>query len=185
MDWQSLTTQERIEAIKAAWQPGMSAQQIASAVPCVVSRNAIIGMLDRHGDKMPGVRLRAVGDNGQVKGGEKKPRKSRAKPASELRRPRSAPRIAVVSPSILFDHAPSIPLPEPEYVHGERLTVGRPIRMLGHGECRWAVNDAEKGDMHLFCGAPADGPWCECHRLRSISRGTESERAASRVLLAA
>lgn len=158
MDWSDLTTEGRIEAIKAVWEPGMSAQQIASAVPYVVSRNAIIGMLNRHGNEMPGIRLRAIGDNGQVK--ERKPRKSRAKPASELRhhpRPKVEHRIAVVSPSILFDHAPSIPLPEPEFIPGERLTVGRPIHLLGHGECRWPVNDAEKGELHLFCGSPADG----------------------------
>lgn len=187
MDWRDLTTEGRIDAIKAVWQDGMSAAQIVAALPYYgVSRNAVIGVLHRHKSKLSGIHLRAFGDNGQVK--EKKPRKSRAKPASELRhhpRPKAERRIAVVSPSILFDRAPAIPLPEPVFVAGERHTVGRPIHMLGYGECRWAVNDAAKGELHLFCGAPADGPWCECHRLKSIGKGTEGERSAPRVLLAA
>lgn len=189
MSWNCLTTQGRIEAIKAVWEDGMSSKQLAAALPHNgVSRNAVIGILHRHKAKLPGIHLQPFGSNGWVKGNPRKPRKSRAKPASELRVSKPAqprPRIKVVSPSILFEHVPSKPLPEPAFVPGERMTVGRPIHMLGHGECRWAVNDAEKGELHLFCGAPAEGPWCECHRRKSIGAGTRSEQIAPRVLQAA
>lgn len=158
-------TPEQDARLKALLIDRMSASQIGAKLG--VSRNAVVGRVHRNKELAAIGFARSSGKQGR-KSVNTKPR-----------------RIAVVSPSILFDHAPSIPLPEPEYVHGERLTVGRPIHMLGHGECRWPVNDADKGELHLFCGAPADGPWCECHRRRSISRGTESERAASRVLLAA
>lgn len=149
---------------------GKSASQIGAELG--VSRNAVIGRVSRNPDLAKIGFARSPGKQGPK---SKKSDKPRARPQ----------RIRVVSPSILLDHAPSIPLPEPEYVHGERMTVGRPLLKLGHGECRWAVNDAEKGELHLFCGAPADGPWCECHRLRSIGKGTEGERSAPRVLLAA
>lgn len=187
MEWRDLTPEGRVEAIKAVWEDGMSSKQIACALPYHgVSRNAVIGILHRHKAKLTGIHLQPFGSNGWVKGNPRKPRKSRAKPAGErLPRPAPRPRIKVVSPSILFEHAPSKPLPEPAFVPGERLTVGRPIHMLGHGECRWAVNDADKGELHLFCGAPADGSWCECHRRKSIGTGNRSEQIAPRVLQAA
>lgn len=187
MDWRDLTPEGRVEAIKAVWEDGMSAKQIALALPYHgVSRNAVIGILHRHKAKLTGIHLQPFGSNGWVKGQPRKRRKSRAKPASErLPRPAPRPRIKVVSPSILFEHVPSKPLPESVFVPGECLTVGRPIHLLGLNECRWAVNDADKGELHLFCGAPAEGSWCECHRRKSIGIGTRSEQIAPRVLLAA
>lgn len=191
MNWRDLTTEGRIDAIKAVWEDGMSSTQIMEALPYHdVSRNAVIGVMHRHKAKLMGVYLRPFGDNGQVRGKPRKPRKSRAKPASELRRvPRPQPqpkrRVKVVSPSILFEPVPPKKLPEPVFIAGERLTVGRPLYLLGLNECRWAVNDADKGELHLFCGSPAEGPWCECHRRKSIGIGTRSEQIASRVLLAA
>lgn len=178
-------TPEQDARLSDLLREGMSASQIGAELG--VSRNAIIGRVGRNKELAQIGFARSPGNPGK-RVAELKNRKSRAKPASE-RLPRPAPqprrRIKVVSPSILFEHVPSKPLPEPSFVPGERMTVGRPIHLLGFNECRWAVNDAEKGEMHLFCGAPSEGPWCECHRLKSIGKGTESERAAPRVLLAA
>lgn len=47
--------------------------------------------------------------------------------------------------------------PEPE-------KVGIPMSELAANMCRFAINDAEKGEEHLFCGAPSDGAWCDRHR---------------------
>lgn len=164
---------------------GLSARKIGALMG--MSGNAVIGRVHRNKELAAIGFARASGWPGQ-RVAELKKRKSRAKPASE-RLPRPAPqprrRIKVVSPSILFEPVPSKPLPEPAFVPGERLTVGRPIHLLGFNECRWAVNDAEKGGLHLFCGAPSEGPWCECHRRRSIGAGTSSERYAPRILQAA
>lgn len=191
MDWRDLTTEGRIDAIKAVWQDGMSAAQIVAALPHYgASRNAVIGVLHRHKSKLAGIHLRAFGDNGQVK--ERKPRKSRVKPASELRhhpRPKAERRIAVVSPSILFDHAPAIPIPEPTPLAIEapeplNLTL---LELTGH-TCKWPVNDPPKGENgHLFCGhETVDGkPWCSHHARLAYGKGTEGERSAPRVLLAA
>lgn len=178
-------TPEQDSRLSDLLRGGMSASQIGAEMG--VSRSAIVGRVSRNKELKAIGFARAPGWPGQRVETLKK-RKSRAKPASELRVHKPAQprrRIKVVSPSILFEPAPSKPLPEPAFVPGERLTVGRPIHMLGYSECRWAVNDAEKGELHLFCGAPSEGPWCECHRRRSIGAGTSSERYAPRILQAA
>jgi GcrA cell cycle regulator len=178
-------TPEQDARLSDLLREGMSASQIGAELG--VSRNAIIGRVGRNKELAQIGFARKSGWPGQ-RVSELKKRKSRAKPASELRVHKPAQprrRIKVVSPSILFEPVPSKPLPEPAFVPGERLTVGRPIHMLGVNECRWAVNDAEKGELHLFCGAPSEGPWCECHRRRSIGAGTRSEQIAPRVLQAA
>ena len=180
-------TPEQDDRIKECLHHGMSASQIGAELG--VSRNAIIGRVGRNKELSQIGFVRSPGNPGRRVEALKK-RKSRAKPASELlRSPRPQPqpkrRVKVVSPSILFEPVPPKPLPEPVFIAGERLTVGRPLYLLGLNECRWAVNDADKGELHLFCGAPSDGSWCECHRRKSIGIGTRSEQIASRVLLAA
>lgn len=154
-------TPEQDDRIKECLHHGMSASQIGAELG--VSRNSIIGRVGRNKELAQIGFARKSGWPGQRVETLKK-RKSRAKPASErIARPAPRPRIKVVSPSILFEQAPSKPLPEPVFIPGERLTVGRPIHMLGHGECRWPVNDADKGELALFCGAKGAGSWCLFH----------------------
>ena len=89
-------------------------------------------------------------------------------------------RVLPVSPSI-FNDAPAPVAYSPVYTP-ERATVGIPMMLLGSCMCKWPVNDAAKGELHLFCGAAADGPYCAEHTQKSIGRGTEGERTADRVL---
>lgn len=59
---------------------------------------------------------------------------------------------------------------------------GRSILMmeLKPGECKFPVNDAEPGEMHLFCGLPAnpDKPYCATHAFLAYRQQTEHRRAA-------
>lgn len=89
-------------------------------------------------------------------------------------------KVLPVSPSI-FNETPAPVAYSPAYTP-ERATVGVPMMLLGTCMCKWPVNDAAKGELHLFCAAAADGPYCEEHAQKSIGRGTESERSADRVL---
>lgn len=59
---------------------------------------------------------------------------------------------------------------------------GIPLVDLRPGDCKWAVNDAGVGEVHLFCGNPAIGSYCRDHFVRSLGRGTETERSAHRSL---
>lgn len=44
-------------------------------------------------------------------------------------------------------------------------TPPRPLAELKANECRWPVNEASQGDVHLFCGAAAVAakPYCADH----------------------
>ncbi|MBT1154338.1 hypothetical protein J1C56_01905 [Aminobacter anthyllidis] len=47
---------------------------------------------------------------------------------------------------------------------------GIPLLELARHDCRWPVNDAEKGAEHLFCGRPSapERPYCRAHSLRAV-----------------
>ena len=75
-----------------------------------------------------------------------------------------------------------------------RKRVAKPVRMptapqqarfvplldLRANECRWPVNDARVGEMHLFCGCGTDvnSSWCEFHAELVFGEGTKSEQEA-------
>lgn len=48
------------------------------------------------------------------------------------------------------------------------VMVGRPLALLGRRNCWWPANDATKGEMHLFCGAPVDFGQSFCPRHYSL-----------------
>lgn len=45
----------------------------------------------------------------------------------------------------------------------EAHLCGKPLMALERHQCRWPVNDAEVGELHLFCGMPSTGTYCEHH----------------------
>lgn len=50
----------------------------------------------------------------------------------------------------------------------------KPLADLDRRDCRWPVNDADQGQVHMFCGAPAvEGkPYCADHyRLAYRAKG--------------
>lgn len=60
-----------------------------------------------------------------------------------------------------------------------------PLADLEWRDCRFPVNDAARGETHLFCGAPTSGNtrWCRHHLMRVKGSGTEGERKAHRDLI--
>ena len=61
--------------------------------------------------------------------------------------------------------------PEPSF-KGRMLMPGRPLADLGRFECRFAVNDAAMGELHLFCGTATNGGrWCDHHKSRVFLKG--------------
>ncbi|MGQ2906714.1 MAG: GcrA family cell cycle regulator [Aliihoeflea sp.] len=60
-----------------------------------------------------------------------------------------------------------------------------PLADLEWRDCRFPVNDAARGETHLFCGAATFGNtrWCRHHLMRVKGTGTEGERKATRDLI--
>ncbi len=60
-----------------------------------------------------------------------------------------------------------------------------PLADLQWRDCRFPVNDAARGETHLFCGAPtiSSTRWCQHHLMRVKGSGTEGERKADRDLI--
>lgn len=87
---------------------------------------------------------------------------------------RGVPKVLVVAPK---PHV-SKPKPAPVKVLPPRFI---PLMELKRGECKWPVNDAARGETHLFCGNPAelDKPYCRIHAPLGLGKGTPSERNAS------
>lgn len=141
------TYEQRAAIVEAFYVDGESAGQIAARYQ--VSRNTIIGLAHRHGKKAGHAAKAAAAP---------RPRQAKPpKPAKPL--PRAwhfqAGKPATIRPA-RRDPLPAAPLPSAP----RRI----PILPLGSGECRFAVtsHDAPATD-HLFCGLPADGPYCPHH----------------------
>jgi hypothetical protein len=122
---------------------GLSATQIAERFGGGLTRNAVIGVVQR--DKA----LAAIGFS-RAPGWQRREKLKKAK--AEAPKP------------IVIKVAPLPPKPEPvlpiKVAHG----CGRPIYALGSNQCRFGVNDVPRGGVFLFCGEPADGNWCQAHR---------------------
>lgn len=138
---------ERVAMLRQLLGQGKSAAQIAAAIGGV-TRNAVIGKIHRTKDIF-------------LVGSRSRPNPSGPKPIpSKPRRKR-----------IVIDPAPSIGTPEP-ILTGQRLTVGIPQVSLSQFQCKWPVNEADRGELHLFCGAPKDrGNYCEEHQRLVYNRG--------------
>jgi hypothetical protein len=155
--WATLTTEGRIEAMKAAWHLGISMKGLARRLG--TTRSGISGMYNRHRDKLPDHPLNRQTES-LAKAAEAR-RQRLPKQPKPMKHPRAGSRLlaaaremrsALVQPTVAGPHGPGIPL-----------------MMLGGQQCKWPVNEAERGEQHLFCAAPADGPYCEHHRARSVA----------------
>lgn len=146
-----------------------TANQIGQAMG--LSRNAIIGRVHRSPE------LRAIGF--WKKPGPQNIEKARPKPKA---RP--------VSPTVIAKLFAVVPV-KPVYVAPviapvdlvDPGSIGITLTQFTSHTCKWPVNNAAKGEQHLFCGAESDGAsYCPFHARKSIGRGTEGERTAESVL---
>ncbi|HTV68083.1 MAG TPA: GcrA family cell cycle regulator [Rhizobiaceae bacterium] len=178
------------------WGEGASASEIASHIGAEIgasrSRNAVLGYMHRHRAQFP-KRGKSAGGKG-VSLIQKIERQRAAAPAAKQHlhagtEAAEAARIAGKKESRAHDPVYVAPAPvateDRISPHAYDLASRQvPLDQLKHGECRWPVNDAAIGELHLFCGKPNDviGNYCRHHRLRSIGAGTPSERGAVAVL---
>ncbi|MEP9389625.1 GcrA family cell cycle regulator [Mesorhizobium sp. KR9-304] len=157
-----------IDAVAEWLREGLSATQIvekfAGSFRRWVSRNSIIGIVHRN------KRLKAIGfgrNNGR--GAKAAPAKPAMKSATGMHLHPGNIRAKKLSRA--FD--PGLPT-LPAARGGERSEQGsgettpKLLADLAWHECRWPVNDAAPGEMHLFCArAKGDGPYCSEHARRA------------------
>ena len=145
--WRQLTTKGRIDAIRDVWVPGCSTAQIAAHMEGA-TRNAIIGMYHRFPNSLTDRPLVSRGIAGNTsKAREKKKRNALTFLFAEKVVPK--------------------PLPAPRTTASEHRLCGKPLMLLQAKECKWPVNEAERGELHLFCAMPTEGTYCEHHKMRA------------------
>ena len=142
-------TEERIAQLKAGWEGGMTASQIAEALGEGVSRNAVIGKAHRLGlESRPS----------PVKGTEE----AAAAPApAKAAAPVAAPTAAPAPAATVVAKAPAAKKP---------ARTGKAARTtlldLNEKICKWPIGHPGEADFH-FCGktSQASFPYCTEHCL--------------------
>ena len=158
MHWKELDTPGKIEAVKQVWEPGMSAADIARHFD--ISRNSIIGLFYRHPGNLAPCVLKP-----------NTPRKWKANVVTKPREPKAKQPKRERSKQTTVVHFKPIARPEPFRAPSDGVpTAGRPIMALGGMQCRWPVNDAKPDELHLFCGLPSHGSYCDHHGSRALSK---------------
>lgn len=157
MNWTTATKQERIDAIATIYKDGATARLLGEAIG--VTRNTIIGFYSRNPDVAAQYPLQVPLKDRVAKNPRKRP--------PEPRKNRTEPSRPTIVPA-----PPIVP---------DLDRTGIPLLELGRNMCRWPVNDAKQGELHLFCGE-AGFPYCPHHAEMSRGHGTEGERSADRIL---
>lgn len=130
-------TKSRIELMVRLWDQGRTAAQVAMALGDGITRNAVIGKLNR------------LGRNERV-----------IVERQSSPKPRKAPRSVAVEDLVAQPIAHVVPEPIALPLSG-RVT----LLDLTSGMCRWPVGDPRADDFH-FCAAPvgrASGTYCALH----------------------
>lgn len=154
-------TDEQKKRVAVYLLDGMSSGQIAYRLD--VSRNAVVSIVNRTPELKKIGFARAVGGDRAISRLMDKPRPKRERKPKLVIVPKPEPE----------------PMPEPAPVI-EIDTRAVPMWELDRNQCKWAVNDAEPGETHLFCGHDTDPgkPYCSCHSKLAYGPGTLSERMA-------
>lgn len=131
-------TEDRVAVLKTMWLQGHSAAQISRFFDCGITRNAVIGKIQR---------LRLSG---------------RATKQSERQGPRIGPKVQ--RPAKAQDGPPKNPAPSLDWTDtlAAQMRDGKLVCVLAlePGDCKWPYDG---GEAH-FCARPASvGSYCEHH----------------------
>ncbi len=143
-------TDERVETLKALWQEGLSASQIAAELGGV-TRNAVIGKVHRLG----------LSGRGQPTAPAKRPRRAPETPAA---RPTRQP-VTVGNLALQTDlEALAVPAPQQRQNIVVPIAKRLTIEALTERTCKWPIGDPGHHDFH-FCGHEPHGglPYCDYH----------------------
>lgn len=157
---------------------GLTFEKIAEAFG--VTKNAMISFVKRRPELEALNRVRTDSKKPQTKE-EKRLR------AAEYRKKCSEAKAKAKTAGAIIEQPkpkPAAPIQLPVKRRDDLQAVGRPLSVIGTFECRWAVNDAERGQEHLFCGShiEAGSRYCPYHKTKAFGTGTFGERTALQVL---
>lgn len=153
MSW----TDERIDALKALWESGLTASQIAEKLGGGISRNAVIGKAHR---------LELKSRPSPVKGGDDAA--TSAAPAVTTKAPAKA---AAAVPAAAPEPVAAKPVPEivrprvaPRPIAVPAKSGKTTLLELSDKVCKWPIGHPGEADFH-FCGKPSNPgfPYCLDH----------------------
>lgn len=163
----ALWTQKEDALLTELWAKGLSATQIMAMMPRPMTRNAVIGRISRL--QLPGrttkVRARSSASNlplrptrrqSVLKTGQGK---ALTPPATKLLQTLAAEmRAAIEAPKSQIEIT---------------VSLGVALLDLPPNGCRWPVNQAPRGEEHLFCGElRLEGKsYCRKHHALSVAKG--------------
>jgi GcrA cell cycle regulator len=127
--------EEEALRVRQWWQQGYSAGQIAQMLGTGRTRNSVIGFVDRHMKDRPARKISVP---------------------AQVRNPRRRN-----GPNLVAAEASRHPLPVLE----QPVALMLPLDALKARQCRFACNDADIGETHLFCGADTreGSNFCDYH----------------------
>lgn len=145
-------TDERVEQLKALWNEGLSASQIARVLGGGVTRNAVIGKVHRLG---------LAGRAGPARA---------ERPRTQVAR-KSAVHVAVPAPVVVEEDPVTLE-------DGNFATV----LTITDRMCRWPIGDPSENEFHFCGRKPRFGsPYCEAHARKAYQPQPQrrDRRAAS------
>lgn len=153
-------TDQRIEALTALYLRGLSCSQIAAEMKIGITRNAVIGKINRLGLTRP-FHARPK------KQSQPRPKRTRQRSNPYADRWSGAPKL--------------LPVDTSELRRAEVIPRDLTLLELTEGDCRWP----SAASPFSFCGHPKfQGSYCASHHFLSIGPGTYSERRATEVVVA-
>lgn len=149
-------TEERIAILKAGWEGGMTASQIAEQLGEGVTRNAVIGKAHR---------LALESRPSPVKGGEEAAAPAAKSPTPAAKEAAAKPAEAA-APAASSAPAAAPAVAKPAAKPARRAGKAAKVSLLDLNEriCKWPIGHPGEPDFH-FCGKPvqASFPYCSEH----------------------
>lgn len=150
----------RIEAIKAAWEPGMSARDLAAKMG--MTREAIVGMFHRHKEKLLPAKLQARPgpQKARTHTVRSKPAKGRPSRKKADQAPISGATSAAIQKinRIRAEGLPPMNYVEPEIRTDAPVSHQLPLVELTERTCKWPYGTGP----FFFCGHDTEGHHAYC-----------------------
>lgn len=182
-------TGARLALLEKFVEEGLTASQIAARLDCGLSRNAVIGMIDRRGLRLARGRgcLEAVGKKREVQARHRRDEgKKTDLPRGEAGCFAKHPGKIAPAPQRALSTIPdaewvSQPSAKKEQDCQPTEPQNLPLIELELGQCRYATGFDGKSRRHLFCGMAVreDSPYCPAHHEISYHKISRAHRQAS------